>query len=150
MRYMEKPGGLWSTWSCSPRGSARKDGFEEVLKALGSIEKEGVRKTEAFDKFFESTRRNKGEAIDAYLRRKNQARRDLRDLDETSAMSEDLLAYFLLKGCGLSKEDRRAILLANKSTYSQTGIEQSLRVPSMTSMSERSRFRGGMIGQRSI
>ncbi len=112
-----------------PEKIRKKDGFEEVLKALGSIEKEGViRKTEAFDKFFESTRRSKGEAIDAYLRRKNQAWRDLRDLDEASAMSEDLLAYFLLKGCGLSREDRRAILLANKSTYSQNGIEQSLRV----------------------
>eukprot|EP00435_Cladocopium_sp_Y103_P000417 s3717_g1.t1 len=46
----------------------RKDGHEEVLKALGTIEKEGAaRKTEAFDKFFESTRRARGEAIDAYL-----------------------------------------------------------------------------------
>ena len=112
-----------------PEKLKKKDGYEEVLNALGSIEKEGViRKTEAFDKFFESTRRARGEAIDAYLRRKNQAWRDLCDLDETSAMSKDLLSYFVLKGCNLSREDRRSILLANKSTYDQAGIEQSLRV----------------------
>ena len=112
-----------------PEKLKKKDGYEEVLQALGTIEKEGViRKTEAFDKFFESTRRARGEAIDAYLRRKNQAWRDLCDLDETSAMSKDLLSYFVLKGCGLSREDRRSILLANKSTYDQAGIEQSLRV----------------------
>ena len=43
-------------------------------------------------------------------------------------MSEDLLSYFILKGCGLSKEDRRSILLANRNAYERKGIEQSLRV----------------------
>ena len=127
-----------------PEKLRKKDGFEEVLLALGTIEKEGViRKTEAFDKFFESTRRARGEAIDAYLRRKNQAWRDLRDLDESSAMSEDLLSYFVLKGCGLTREDRRSILLANKSKYDQAGIEQSLRVFSFHDMHEKEKTGGG-------
>ena len=126
-----------------PEKLRKKDGFEEVLLALGTIEKEGViRKTEAFDKFFESTRRARGEAIDAYLRRKNQAWRDLRDLDESSAMSEDLLSYFVLKGCGLTREDRHSILLANKSKYDQAGIEQSLRV-SFHDMHEKEKTGGG-------
>ena len=88
-----------------PEKLRKKDGFEEVLAALGSTEKEGViRKTEAFVKFFEPTGGNKGEAIDAYLRRKNQAWQDLRDLDEASAM---------------------AILLANKSPTSMSERSQT-------------------------
>ena len=45
-------------------------------------------------------------------------------------MLEDLLSYFVLKGChcNLSREDRRSILFPNKSKYDQAGMEQSLRV----------------------
>lgn len=107
----------------------KPDGYKAVLAALQTIEKEGIiRKTEAFDRFFEATVRRKGEAIDSYLRKKIQAWQDLKDLDESSAMSEDLLSYHLLKGCSLSRDDRRAILLANKSSYTRAGIEQALRI----------------------
>lgn len=107
----------------------KPDGYKAVLAALQSIEKEGIiRKTEAFDRFFEATVRRKGEAIDSYLRKKIQAWQDLKDLDESSAMSEDLLSYHLLKGCSLSRDDRRSILLANKSSYTRAGIEQALRI----------------------
>ena len=43
-------------------------------------------------------------------------------------MSEDLLAYFLLKNIGLSKDERRQILLANQSNYTLEGVEKALRV----------------------
>ena len=112
-----------------PSKLRKVDGYKEIFTALQQIEKEGIiRKTEAFDHFFEHAVRRRGEPIDQYLRKKLQAWQDLCDLDETSAMSEDLLSYFLLKGCHLSREDRRAILLANKNAYERKGIEQSLRV----------------------
>ena len=43
-------------------------------------------------------------------------------------MSEDLLAYFVLKNGNLSRDDKRSILLSNQSNYFLSGIEQSLRV----------------------
>ena len=107
----------------------KKDGYKEIFAALQKIEKETIiKKTEAFDKFFEQSTRKKGEALDGYLRHKVQAWHDLQDLDEDSKMSEDLLSYFILKGSNLSREDRRSVLLANKSTYTREGIEQALRI----------------------
>ena len=112
-----------------PAKLKKKDGYKEIFAALQSIEKEGIiKKTEAFDRFFEQTTRRRGDPVDQYLRKKIQAWEDLKDLDETSAMSEDLLSYFVLKGCNLSREDRRSILLANQSAYARQGIMQSLRV----------------------
>ena len=91
-----------------PAKLKKKDGYKEIFAALQSIEKEGIiKKTEAFDRFFEQTTRRRGDPVDQYLRKKIQAWEDLKDLDETSAMSEDLLSYFVLKGCNLSREDRR-------------------------------------------
>ena len=43
-------------------------------------------------------------------------------------MSDDLMAYFLLKHANLSREDRRQILLANQSAYTVEGFEKALRV----------------------
>ena len=43
-------------------------------------------------------------------------------------MSEDLLAYFVLKHCNLSKDDRWQIVPNNASVYNLNGIEQAMRV----------------------
>ena len=116
-------------------------GYEMIFEALGMIEKETIiRKTEAFEKFFDYSYRKRGQTIDSYLREKKQAWRELRDLDEASNMSEDLQAYFLLRGCNLSRDDRRAILLANRSSYTGTGIEQALRI-SFHDQHEKERYR---------
>ena len=107
----------------------KEDGYKAVLACLQKIEKEGViRKTEAFDNFFEGAGRKAAESMDHYLRRKQQAWDDLKGLDDQTSMSDDLLTYFILKGSGLSREDRRSILLANKNTYDKKGVEQALRV----------------------
>ena len=116
-------------------------GYELVFAALTTIEKETIiRKTEAFERFFDQSYRKRGQPIDSYLRDKKQAWRELRDLDESSNMSEDLQAYFLLRGCNLSRDDRRAILLANRSSYNGAGIEQALRI-SFHDLHEKERFR---------
>ena len=116
-------------------------GYELVFKALSSIEKETIiRKTEAFERFFDHSYRKRGQTIDSYLREKKQAWRELRDLDENSNMSGDLQAYFLLRGCQLNREDRRAILLANQSAYTEAGIEQALRI-SFHDLHEKERYR---------
>ena len=118
-------------------------GYEMIFQALGMIEKETIiRKTEAFEKFFDYSYRKRGQTIDSYLREKKQAWRELRDLDEASNMSEDLQAYFLLRGCNLSRDDRRSILLANRSSYTGTGIEQALRI-SFHDQHEKERYRAG-------
>lgn len=117
-------------------------GYELVFKALGSIEKETIiRKTEAFESFFDQSYRRKGQSVDAYLREKKQAWRELKDLDDATSMSDDLQAYFMLRGCNLSRDDRRSILLANKSSYDMSGIEQSLRI-SYHDIHEKERSRG--------
>lgn len=125
-----------------PEKLKKEDGYKEVLNALQFLEKEGIiKKTEAFDKFFELTTRRKGDPVDQYLRKKIQAWEELCDLDDKSSMSEDLLSYFVLKGCSLSREDRRAILLANQNAYERKGIMQSLRV-SFHDLHERERGHG--------
>ena len=125
MRHGER----WRSLVLEPKKLKTVDGYKQVLAALQQIEKEGmIWKTEAFDYFFENTLRKSGEPIDQYLRKKVQAWQDLCDLDENSAMSEDLLSYFVVKGCHLSRKDRRSILLANKNAYERKGIEQALRV----------------------
>ena len=105
------------------------DGYKAIFEALASIEKAGViRKTEAFDVFFDRTYRRRGESVDQYLRKRRESWADLVDLATGISMSDDLLAYFLLKNVNLSKEEKRNILLANQSDYTVTGIEKSLRI----------------------
>ncbi|CAE6960692.1 unnamed protein product [Symbiodinium sp. CCMP2592] len=91
-------------------------GHEHILKALMQIEKAGViRKTEAFDQFFDRCFRRKGQTVDSYLRQRKQDWADLQDIAEGVQMSDDLLAYFTLKNIGLSREDKRQILSAKRS-----------------------------------
>ena len=105
------------------------DGYKEVFRCLQKIEKVTVlKKTEAFDNFFDKTFRRRGQSVDAFLRQRAESWADLRDLSEGVAMSEDLLAYFLLKNVGLSKDEKRQVLLANQSDYSLSGFEKALRV----------------------
>lgn len=61
--------------------------------------------------------------LDVYLRSRRQDWYDLQDLDDQTRMSDDLLAYFILKQCGLSREERRQILLNSGSEYSLDAIE---------------------------
>ncbi|CAK9023806.1 unnamed protein product [Durusdinium trenchii] len=82
-------------------------GFQHVLSALQSIEKVTViKKTEQFDRFFERGFRKRGQALDAYLRSRKLDWAELQELDSETKMSSDLLAYFVLKQSGLSKDDR--------------------------------------------
>ena len=106
-----------------------EDGYKHVFAALQSIEKVGViKKTEAFDSFFDRCYRRRGQSMDSFLRMRRESWSDLMDLADGVTMSEDLLAYFLLRNAGLSREDRRQILLSNQSDYSLEGIEKSLRI----------------------
>eukprot|EP00435_Cladocopium_sp_Y103_P068123 s744_g31.t1 len=104
------------------------DGYKHIFKALQSIEKVSiVKRTEAFDRFFDAMNRRRGQPVDGYVRQRKQQWNELQDLAEGVQMSEDLKAYFMLKGAGLSREDRRMILLANQSSYTMDGIEKALR-----------------------
>ena len=106
-----------------------KDGYKLVFAALQAIEKVGViKKTEAFDRFFEKCHRSKGQSIDSFLRKRKQDWSNLLDIAEGVNMSDDLMAYFLLKHVNLGKDERRQILLANQSDYTVAGIEKALRV----------------------
>ena len=106
-----------------PEKLKEEDGYKHVLAALQGIEKVGViRKTEAFEAYFDHCHRRKGQTIDSFLRQRRQAWADLEDLAENVKMSDDLQAF------NLSKDDRRQILLANQSAYTVEGIERALRV----------------------
>ncbi|CAJ1329760.1 unnamed protein product, partial [Effrenium voratum] len=104
-------------------------GYKHVLACLSQIEKINViQKTEQFDRFFERGFRKKGQALDAYLRQRRQDWRDLQELDDQTRMSNDLLSYFILKQCNLSREDRRQILLSSQSKYDLDEIEKAMRI----------------------
>lgn len=104
------------------------DGYKHIFACLQSIEKVSiVKRTEAFDRFFDHCHRRRGQTVDSYIRQRKMDWSELQDIAEGAQMSDDLLAYFLLKNVGLSREDRRAVLLANQSTYSMEGIEKALR-----------------------
>ena len=53
---------------------------------------------------------------------------DLQELDDQTRMSNDLLSYFILKQCNLSREDRRQILLSSQSKYDLDEIEKAMRI----------------------
>eukprot|EP00435_Cladocopium_sp_Y103_P006323 s1345_g2.t1 len=69
----------------------------------------------------------RGQPVDLYIRQRKQQWSELQDVAENVQMSEDLRAYFLLKHVGISREDRRTVLLANQSNYTMEGIEKALR-----------------------
>ncbi|CAE7814668.1 GIP [Symbiodinium sp. CCMP2456] len=105
------------------------EGYKLIFAKLQQIEKAGViKKTEAFDQYFDKCFRRKGQSIDSYLRQRKQDWSDLQDVAEGVTMSEELQTYFLLKNIGLSREDKRQILLANQSAYTMEGVEKALRV----------------------
>ncbi|CAJ1341756.1 unnamed protein product [Effrenium voratum] len=102
------------------------DGYQLIFKQLQQLEKAPIiRKTEAFDHFFDNCFRRRGQPIDEYMRSRKRDWEDLTDLCEGTTMSEDLRAYFLLKNINLSRDDRRSILLANASDFSMEGIEKA-------------------------
>ena len=104
------------------------DGYKHIFKALQAIEKVSiVKRTEAFDKFFDASHRKRGQPVDSYIRQRKQQWNELQDLAEDVEMSEDLRAYFLLKHVGITREDRMTVLLANQSNYTMDGIERALR-----------------------
>ena len=108
---------------------SEEDGYKHIFSCLQSIEKVTVvKKTEQFDRFFEKGFRKRGQALDAYIRTRRQDWADLQDLDSETKMSPDLLAYFILKQSGLSKDDRRQILLSTGSKYDLDSIESAMRV----------------------
>ena len=105
------------------------DGYKLIFAKLQQIEKAGViKKTEACDQYFDKCWRKKGQSIDSYLRQRKQDWSDLQDVAEGVTMSEELQTYFLLKNIGLSREDKRQILLANQSSYTMEDVEKALRV----------------------
>jgi len=113
----------------APEALKKEDGYKEILKALQSIEKVNViKKTEAFDRFFDRCYRRKGQPVDQYLRQMKQDWNELQELSEGTTMSEDLKAYFLLKNVNLGRDEKRQILLSNQSNYTMEGFEKALRV----------------------
>ena len=111
-----------------PEKLKEADGYKLIFQSLQAIEKVSiVKRTEAFDKFFDQSHRKRGQPVDSYIRQRKQQWNELQDLSEGLQMSEDLRAYFLLKHVGISREDRRTVLLANQSNYTMEGIEKALR-----------------------
>ena len=126
---MEKLGAAAKTSITDMDKLSEEQGFKHVFAALQAIEKVTVvKKTEQFDRFFEKGFRKRGQPLDAYIRTRRQDWADLQDLDAGTTMSPDLLAYFILKQSGLSKDDRRQILLSTGSAYDLDSIERSMKV----------------------
>ena len=123
-----------------PEKLRKKDGFEEVLAAFGSIEKEGViRKTEAFVKFFEPPRGNKGEAIDAYWGERIRHGEIYETLLKHRPCRKICWPIFFWRAAAFPRR------IEGPSFWPTNLFE----FPSTTSMSERSRLHGGMIGRGS-
>ncbi|CAE8595109.1 unnamed protein product [Polarella glacialis] len=87
-----------------------------------------TKKTETFETFFKKSYRNHNMPMVDYLRGKERDYHTLTDLDERTVLSDDLVAYFVLQGTGLSEEERRNILINCGSEYDTAKLENILKV----------------------
>ena len=96
--------------------------------ALATLDKEEViKKQEKFDDFFKRSRRLHGQDMAEYVRDKQKRYQDLRALDATTQLSDDLYAYFLLEGARLREDQRKMITLVADSEYDTKSFEKTLR-----------------------
>ena len=96
-----------------------------MFAALQVVEKVTlVNKMEQFDRFFEKGFRKRASLWMPISVPGNMDWADLQNLHAGRTMSPDLLAYFILKQKGLSKDYRRQILLSTGSAYDLNSIER--------------------------
>ena len=120
-------------WKCvdgiSLSSLAVEGGHKLIITALEGLDiQPTIKKNETFDKFFFASTRRRGQSMDDYIRRKGEEWESLVDLDNGTTMSDDLMAYFLLKGAHLSTDQQRQIILNNNSEFTVTGFEKALKV----------------------
>ena len=102
-----------------------------MFAALQVVEKVTlVNKMEQFDRFFEKGFRKRASLwMPISIPGGNMDWADLQNLHAGRTMSPDLLAYFILKQKGLSKDYRRQILLSTGSAYDLNSIERFKKHP---------------------
>ena len=72
--------------------------------------------------------RKRGTEIGEYLSQKEKLWEDLQEKDGTTQLSEDLMAYFLLDGSGLTEDQKRSIVMNSGSEYKLEKFQHMLRV----------------------
>ena len=106
-----------------------------------------IRKKEAFDGFFESGRRRPGEGIQDFIARRENEYSRLKTLSSTTALSEDLRTYFLMKMASIDEATHRAILGQCSNEYSWDAVTAAMQIqldrPTRTEHAPASRFGGG-------
>merc|ERR1712194_386903 len=103
-------------------------GHRLILKALESLDKEEVvRKQMKFDECFKKSWRKKGTDMATYLRDFRRKNAELRELDESTQLGDDLYAYFLLEGARLSDDQQRLVCMVADNVYEARSFEKTLK-----------------------
>ena len=105
----------------------KADGGEQIIfEATASLEKESIiGKSEAFTAFFRRSSRRRGQDMSDYIVQKERLWAELQERDGNTALSDDLLTFFLLDGALLTTEEQRAIILATGSTFETAGFQHA-------------------------
>merc|ERR1712194_819668 len=80
-----------------------------------------------FDEFFKKSFRKKGTEMATYLRDFRRKYAELRELDESTQLSDDLYAYFLLEGARLSDDQQRLVCMVADNVYEARSFEKTLK-----------------------
>ena len=114
-----------------PQDVALPDGEFVIFEALQTLDKEAIiKKGVAFENFFEKSYRKRGTSVGDYIADKQRTWDELVELDPATQLSDDLQAYFLLKGANLSNDgaEERRIVLACGSTYATEPFHHAMKV----------------------
>ena len=105
-------------------------GLEELLKVVAAgVRPAGPTRTgELFKEYFkEPGRRKAGESMNNWLIRRAAVKQDLLAADETTVISDNLEAFFLLEQCGLGPKDRGQLLASTNNKYEPKSLQAALR-----------------------
>ncbi|CAK0892878.1 unnamed protein product [Prorocentrum cordatum] len=115
--------------AANPKELKRENGEQLIFDALASLNNEAiVKKGMAFDSFFKRSYRKRGTDMGEYLANKEKLWEDLQERDSATRLSDDLMAYFLLDGAGLSEDQKRRIVMNSGSECKLEAFQHALRV----------------------
>ena len=102
-------------------------GHRLVVAALDKLDKaEVLQKQQRFDDFFKRCTRKHGQGIADYIRERERKYSELRELDKTTQLSDDLYAYFLLEGARLQDSQKKLVTLVADSEFDTTAFKKTL------------------------
>ena len=102
-------------------------GHKLVVAMLDKLDKaEVLQKQQRFDDFFKRSARRYGQDMSDYIREKERKYNDLNAIDSSTALSDDLYAYFLLEGARLQDAQKKLVTLVADSEFDTQAFSKTL------------------------